>query len=73
MVLEWLNVLDLDQQHVTGFSGLDLKRSGQIVDLGQVDIFHIVGTIVVLDLTTSPVKAFDFDCLAVFDGSSRGN
>lgn len=73
VVLEWLHVLDLNQEHVTRFSGLNLKGPRQVVDLGQVDIFHIVGTIVILDLATSPIEAFDFDRLAVFDGPSRGH
>ena len=39
------------------------------MDLGQVDILDIVGGVVVLDLSASPVEAFDFNSLAVLDCS----
>jgi hypothetical protein len=34
MILEWLHVLDLDQEDVTWFSVFDLKWAREIVNLG---------------------------------------
>lgn len=42
-----LDVHDLDEQDIARLSGLDLERPRQVVDFGQVNIFHIVGAIIV--------------------------
>jgi hypothetical protein len=42
------------------------------VDLGEVDVPHVVCGVIVADLTTSPVHAFDFDDFVGFDGSIGG-
>lgn len=67
LVLERLHVLDLDEQHVSLLGGLDLKRARQVVHAGQVDVSHVVGAVVVLDLPAGPVGAFDLDDFAVLD------
>lgn len=73
LLLERLYILDLHHKHVPWFSGLDFKGAGQVVNLGQVDVLHVVGTIVVLDLAASPVDAFDLDELAVIDFAVEGD
>ena len=43
------------------------------MDLGQIDVLHVIGTVIVLDLPTCPVDAFDLDDLAIFYGSIEGD
>lgn len=43
------------------------------MDLREIDRFHIVGRVVVLDLPTSPVETLDLDNLVVRDLSTRGD
>ena len=43
------------------------------MNLGQIDVLHVVGAVVILDLPTCPVDAFDLDDLAVFYGSIEGD
>lgn len=38
VVLEWLDIVDLDEKNVTGFGVLNLEWAGQVVDLSQVDV-----------------------------------
>lgn len=73
VVLEWLNILDLDEQDIAGLSSLDLEWAGKIVDLRQVDILHIVRAIVVLDLAACPVEALDLDHFVILDRSVEGD
>ena len=73
LVLQWLHVLDLDEEDVAGLGGLDLKGPGQVVDAGEVDVFDVVGAVVVADLAAGPVDAFDFDDFVVFDGAGEGD
>ena len=55
VVLEGLHVLNLDEEDVAWFGALDLEGAGEVVDLGQIDVLDIIGAVIVLDLTTSPV------------------
>lgn len=43
------------------------------MNVRQVNVTDIICTVVVLDLSTSPVKAFDLDCFAVLDAATGGN
>lgn len=70
LVLEWLHVLDLDYQDIARFSGVDIKRTGQVVDLREVYVFDVIRRVVVLDLSSSPVETFDLDDFAVGDSSA---
>ena len=69
LLLERLYILDLHDQDVTWLGGLDLKGPGKIVDLGEIDVLHVIGAIVIADLAPGPVDAFDFDHLAILNGS----
>ena len=73
VVLERLDVLNLNKKDVTWLGGLDLEGSGQVVDLSQINILDIVGTVVVPNLAACPVEAFDLDDFAVLDGAAEGN
>ncbi len=73
LLLERLDVLDLDHKHVTRLGCLDLKGTGQVVDLCQVNVFHVIGAVVVLDLPARPVDTLDLDDLAVLDGAVEGH
>ena len=69
MLLERLDVLNLDHQNIPRFRCFNLKRASQVVNLGEVNVFHIVSAIIVLDLATRPVNAFNFDDFAIFYSS----
>jgi hypothetical protein len=69
VVLERLDIHDLDQQDIARLGRLDLKRSAKVVNLGEIDIAHIVGGIVVLDLPSCPVDTFNLDSFPVLDGT----
>jgi hypothetical protein len=43
LVLEGLHVLDLHDQDVARFRGFDVERSGEIVDLREIYVLHVVG------------------------------
>lgn len=43
LVLEGLHVLNLHEQDVTRFCGFDVEWSGEIVDLGEIYVLHVVG------------------------------
>ena len=73
VVLERLNILDFNEEDIAGFSGFDLERSREIVDLSQVDVLDIVGAVVVANLAACPIEAFDLDDFAVLDGAAEGN
>lgn len=72
-LLKRLHILDLDNEDVTGLCALDLERTGEVVHAGQVTVFDVVGTVVVLDLSASPVYALDLDGLAWDDLACEWN
>jgi len=71
-VFERLNILDFNEKDVAGFGSLNLKWSGQVMDLSQVDVLDIIGAVVVLDLPTCPVETFNLHRLPILDGSTEG-
>jgi hypothetical protein len=71
LVLEWLYVLNLHEEHISRFGRFNLERAREIVDLSQVDVQDIVSTVIVLDLSARPVQAFDLDRLSIFDRSAE--
>ena len=42
VILERLHVLDVNNKHIARLSSLNLKRSGEVVDFGQVNVADIV-------------------------------
>lgn len=73
VVLEGLHVLDFDKKNVSRLGGFNLERAREVVDLSQVDILDIVGTVVVFDLSACPVQTFNLDRLSVLDRTTKGN
>lgn len=73
LFLEGLHVLDLDYEDVSWFCGLDFEWAGQIVDFGQVDVFHVICTVVVADLSSCPIYTLDLDDFAALDLCGEGN
>ena len=43
------------------------------MDLREVDVLHVVGAVVVADLTACPVDAFDLDDFPIFDLAGEGD
>lgn len=43
------------------------------MDFGEIDVQHVVGRVVVADLTAGPVQAFDFDGFVVVDFAAEGD
>lgn len=54
-LLEWLYVLDLHNQDIARLCGFDLKWATQIVDLGQVNVFDIICTVIVANLASKQI------------------
>lgn len=67
LVLEGLHVLDLDDEDVTWFGVFDFEGPAEVVDLGEIDVLHVVGAVVVPDLASGPVDAFDLDDFPIVD------
>lgn len=61
LVLERLNILNLDKQNVSRLGRVDIERSGQVVNFGQINRSNILGRVVILDLSACPVQTFDLD------------
>ena len=55
VVLEGLDVHDLYKEDVAGLGAFDLERSGEVVNLGEINVLDIVGAVIVLDLPTCPI------------------
>jgi hypothetical protein len=53
--------LDLNYKNVAGLCGFNVEGAGEVVNLCQVDVAHVVCGVVVADLAAGPVDAFDFD------------
>lgn len=73
LILHGLHILNLNNKHITRLSILNLKGTGQVMDLCEVDILHVVGIVGVFDLTACPVDAFDLYSLAVGDFARKGD
>lgn len=67
LMLEWLNILNLDKQDITRLRTFDLEWSREIVDSREVDILHIIGRVIVANLSTGPVYTFDLDYFSILD------
>lgn len=72
-VLERLHILDIDNEHITRLSRLDLEGTTQVVHFRQINITDIVCRVVVLDLASRPVDTLDLDSFAILDGTRSRN
>lgn len=68
-----MNVLNVNDKHVSRLGSLDLEGPGKIVDLGQVDVANIVCRIVVLDLAARPIDTLNLYSLSVLDCPGERN
>lgn len=72
-MLQRLHILDLHHEYVSRLSSLDIERTGQVVNSGEIDISHVIGRVIIANLSSRPVHAFDLDSLAILDVSNRGD
>jgi hypothetical protein len=73
VVLQRLHILNINNEHVARLGSFDLEGSGEVVDLGQIDVANIVCRIIVLDLATRPVDTLNLNSLSVLDRPSERN
>lgn len=73
VVLERLDIVDFDAEHVARLSTLDFEWSREVMDLAQVYGQDVVCGVIVLDLTTSPIDTFNLDGFAVLNCAAEGN
>lgn len=73
LVFQRLHVLDIDEEHIAGFCAFDFEGPSEVMHLCQIDVSHIVGRIIVLNLPARPVDALDLDRLTVFDAAAAGD
>lgn len=73
LILHGLYILNFYQKNITRLRGFNLKRSRQVVDFCEVNIFDIFSAIVVLDLTAGPINTLNLDDLIILDGASKWN
>jgi hypothetical protein len=73
LVMERLNVLDFYQKYIARFRCLDVEWTRQVVYPIQIDISEVIGRVVVSNLTSSPVHAFNLDHFIVGDLGRGGN
>lgn len=51
----WLNIHNLNNQDISRLGGLNLKWTRQVMDPREINIFHVISTIIISYLATSPV------------------
>lgn len=69
----WLQVEQLDDEHVAGLCARDGKGPAQIMDVREVDVLDVKGGIVIADLAAGPVERLDADGLVGDNGGVGGN
>jgi hypothetical protein len=52
------DVRDVHYQQITGFNPINMDRTREIVNLGELDITNIVCRFIIMDLASSPVDRF---------------
>ena len=72
LVLKWLYILYLDYKNVSRLCSLHFKGARKIVDLGEVDVFHIVRAVIVSNLSSRPINTLDLDDLTTLNFGSKG-
>ena len=73
LLLKWLHVLYLDDQNISRFGAFDLKGAGKVVDLGEIDVLHVVRAIVVADLPSCPINTLDLEDFSIFNFGRKWN
>ena len=73
LLLEWLYILDLHHKNVSRLGAFHLKGARQVVNLGEVDVLHIVRAVVVANLSSCPVYALHLEDFSIFNFGRKGN
>jgi hypothetical protein len=73
LFLKWLDVLNFDQQDIAGLGGLNVKWTGEVMDLSEIYIFDIVGRVIISDLPSCPIETLNLDGFVVGDCSDGRN
>jgi hypothetical protein len=68
VAIQGTKVENLHLEQVAWLGSRNRNRARQVMNLTQVHILDIVRRIIVLDLSSSPVDAFDFENLSFLDG-----
>ena len=64
---EGADVEDVDHQQIAGLRPFDADRTAEKMHLGQIDVTHVLGVVVILDLSAGPVIALDDEVVARLD------
>lgn len=73
LLLERLHILDLHHKDVSRFGAFHLKGTRQIVNLGEVNVLHIVRAVIVANLPPCPIHALHFEDFPIFNFGRKGN
>jgi len=60
-------------QEVAGLGTFDAHRAGEVMHGRQVDVPHVIGTVVVLDEATGPVVGFQHEVVTGVDPGGHGD
>ena len=71
LVLEGLYILNFDDEDVPWFGAFNFERTGQVVNLGQIDVLHVICTIIVANLSSCPINAFNLNNFSILDFGSE--
>ena len=73
LLLERLDILNLHYKDISWLGAFHLKGARQVVNLGKVDVLHIIGAVVVANLPSCPVYALYLEDFSIFDFGCEGN
>jgi hypothetical protein len=66
-MIEWLDVLNLDEQNIASFGTFNFERFCKVVDSCEINVLHVISTIIVFNLASHPIEAFDLYSLSILD------
>ena len=73
LLLEWLHILDLHHEDISRLGAFHLERARQVVNLGEVDVLHIVRTVIVANLASCPIDTLHLEDLPISNFGREGN
>lgn len=73
LLLEWLYILNLYHKDISRFGAFHLKRARQVVNLGEVDVLHIVRAVIVANLSSCPIDTLHLEDFPIFNFGGEGN
>jgi hypothetical protein len=84
LTCEWLNIQDFYYQDIPRVSAFNLDRPRKVMnttsvsvmqtkEIPQVYVENIIGAVIVLDLPSRPIDAFNVHWFARFDGCKSGD